>query len=374
MHTPFQTVETAVSFRHHPAFMINLIVNYMCNLDCSYCGSHDNTAKPVALSDCLRSIDFIFQYTDLVLSVKPPHERRAALNFMGGEPLAHPDIVEIMRYAHELYQKQYRDRWKSSICVTTNGLAGSKIIKRCGDFVDQWTVSYHTETLEKQKTLILKNIMNLHDDGKKVEVRVMAHPQPDKYREAQSVHEMLKGKGVHALFKPINKAHYEDASYFRINWQMKNSSQNTDLNKSYNTDQGICCCSERPLLLDNDRSNTVNFLPDNNFKGWYCALNWHFLYVDHDKNVYHNMSCRVSHRTDRQEPVGNIDNYHEILDDLRKQIQDKKVRVIRCPKDRCFGCGMCATKSRTVQGIRRAMKHRLIDVDILDLDDSTLNH
>jgi MoaA/NifB/PqqE/SkfB family radical SAM enzyme len=304
-----------------------------------------------------------------VLSVKPLYERRAALNLIGGEPFAHPDIVDILKYSHELYQREYRERWKISVVITTNGLAGPKIVDRCRDFIDQWTISYHTETLEKQKSLVIKNIMNLHNKGQKVEVRVMAHPQPDKFQEAQSVHEMLKAKGVNALFKPINKANYDNARYFRINWQTKKTSQNDDLNSSYNTDKGICCCAERPLILDHDRSKVVKFIPDNNFKGWYCALNWHFLFVEYDKNVYHNMSCRISHKTGRREPIGTIDDYDKILDDLQQQIQDKKVKVLRCPKDRCVGCGMCATKASTVQGLREAMKHRLIDVDILDFAD-----
>jgi hypothetical protein len=168
------------------------------------------------------------------------------------------------------------------------------------------------------------------------------------------------------LFKPINKAHYDDAGYFRMNWQTKKTSSSDDLKSSYNTDQGVCCCSQRPLILDHDRSKVVKFIPNNNFKDWYCALNWHFLFVNYDKNVYHNMSCRISHKTGQREPIGTIDDYDKILADLKQQIQEKKVKVIRCPKDICFGCGMCATKSRTAQGLKQAMKHRLLDVDILD--------
>lgn len=362
------SVDVAPSLAHLPAFMINFEIIYKCNLDCSYCPSHDNNTEPTPLEKCKKTIDFIFEYTDAVLGLKLKHERRAALNLIGGEPFAHPDIIDILEYIRDVYTKKYQDHWKLSVCVTTNGLIGSNAMEKSIGLIDYWTVSYHTETLPKQKELSLTAIKTLHTCKQNFEVRVMSPVDAGKFQEAKAVHSELVSLGINALMKPIHNDQYssEQTNYFKIFWKSKHKDQISE----YNTSSGITCCSNRPLILNSDKSNSTNFIHNNKFQDWYCTLNLNYLFVDHLFNVYHNISCRVSSLTNKLEPIGNFNNYNAIIKTLHAQINHKSVPVVKCPKEFCVGCGMCATKSQNKTDLIQLMKNHLVDVSILDFKDT----
>lgn len=76
-----------------------LIVTRRCNLSCGYCSEYDATSEPVPLEDLKRRIDAL-------------HRLHAAnITMLGGEPLMHPDLAEIVAYAGR----------KSNTSVVTNG-------------------------------------------------------------------------------------------------------------------------------------------------------------------------------------------------------------------------------------------------------------
>jgi len=76
-----------------------LIVTRRCNLSCGYCSEYDSTSEPVPLDDLKTRIDAL-------------HRLGAAnITMLGGEPLMHPDIAELVRYAGR----------KSNTSVVTNG-------------------------------------------------------------------------------------------------------------------------------------------------------------------------------------------------------------------------------------------------------------
>ena len=68
----------------------HLYVTEQCNLDCHYCNEFDNSIPHPAVADLKKWMSHIRQ-----LGV-------ARLGFQGGEPLKHPDIVELVRYAKSL--------------------------------------------------------------------------------------------------------------------------------------------------------------------------------------------------------------------------------------------------------------------------------
>ncbi|HET9904954.1 MAG TPA: radical SAM protein [Xanthobacteraceae bacterium] len=78
----------------------SLYVTDRCNLDCAYCTEYDNSQKHPPLSVLKERLKHIRSLGTL----------RVAL--VGGEPLLHPDIVEIVRYARTL---------GFSTSLTTNG-------------------------------------------------------------------------------------------------------------------------------------------------------------------------------------------------------------------------------------------------------------
>jgi len=76
-----------------------LIVTRRCNLSCGYCSEYDSSSEPVPFDDLKARIDAL-------------HRLGAAnITLLGGEPLMHPDVAEIVAYAGR----------KSNTSVVTNG-------------------------------------------------------------------------------------------------------------------------------------------------------------------------------------------------------------------------------------------------------------
>jgi MoaA/NifB/PqqE/SkfB family radical SAM enzyme len=76
-----------------------LIVTRRCNLSCGYCSEYDNFSEPVPTDDLERRIDALHRLGS------------ANITMLGGEPLMHPDIAELVAYAGR----------KSNTSVVTNG-------------------------------------------------------------------------------------------------------------------------------------------------------------------------------------------------------------------------------------------------------------
>jgi MoaA/NifB/PqqE/SkfB family radical SAM enzyme len=68
----------------------HLYVTEQCNLDCHYCNEYDNSIPHPALADLKKWIDHV-----RTLGV-------TRLGLQGGEPLKHPQLVELIRYAKSL--------------------------------------------------------------------------------------------------------------------------------------------------------------------------------------------------------------------------------------------------------------------------------
>src|SRR5437588_1259398 len=68
----------------------HLYVTEQCNLDCHYCNEFNNSIPHPVLADLKKWMDHIRQLGVMRLGLQ------------GGEPLKHPDIVEVVRYAKSL--------------------------------------------------------------------------------------------------------------------------------------------------------------------------------------------------------------------------------------------------------------------------------
>ena len=89
-----------------------LIVTRRCNLSCGYCSEFDHHSSPVPLELLKERIDAIHRL------------RVVNTSLLGGEPLMHPDIVEIVRYC---------DR-QNQVSITTNGfLLNEKLVKQLNE-------------------------------------------------------------------------------------------------------------------------------------------------------------------------------------------------------------------------------------------------
>lgn len=68
-------------------FLSQVVVTRRCNLACAYCNEYDDSSDPVPTGRLYTTID------------KLSHLKTRALTLTGGEPLLHPDFIEILTYA-----------------------------------------------------------------------------------------------------------------------------------------------------------------------------------------------------------------------------------------------------------------------------------
>ena len=76
-----------------------LIVTRRCNLSCGYCSEFDHSSPPVPLETLKERIDALHRLGVINIAL------------LGGEPLMHPNLVEIVEYASR----------SSQVSITTNG-------------------------------------------------------------------------------------------------------------------------------------------------------------------------------------------------------------------------------------------------------------
>lgn len=84
------------------ALYCQLIVTRRCNLSCGYCNEFDKISQPVPFEVLKQRIEHLTGELGVTI-----------MDFLGGEPLLHPQIVELVRYA------KVRGCWTN---IITNGL------------------------------------------------------------------------------------------------------------------------------------------------------------------------------------------------------------------------------------------------------------
>jgi hypothetical protein len=350
-------------------------------LDCSYCGvgidgGHDNSTSHPPLEDCLKTINFMYEYVDLYMQRKKPSQRKVILNIYGGESVFHPHIVEILRASKEKYQV-YKDCWHLTITCTTNGIVGKNQWKKIVDLVDEFTVSYHPEILSKQRQQYLDNVLYLRKQNKKFKCVIMMHNDPAYFKESEKIVDFCKTHGMHYVKKPLDNKEekwvytaeqFDNLKTFWMNVvpQSKQSDYLNNLdsiqvkdNKVLSIENGRPCCGGRKLSLNNDLRSSVSFVYKQGFKDWYCSVNWFFLFVRQlDGAVYTNKDCKTS-TTGQVEPLGNLNNHQTILDTLKMQLDSPNPPIIQCVKDICM-CGFCAPKAQDLNDYKKLLSRNLL--------------
>jgi MoaA/NifB/PqqE/SkfB family radical SAM enzyme len=359
-----------------PSFLLDWEVTKLCNLDCSYCGTgidggHDNSTKHPTLEECLRTIDFMYQYVDLYMQYKKTSQRKVILNIYGGESVFHPHIVEILQACREKYNS-YKDRWHLTITCTTNGVVGSNQWTKIVPLIDEFSVSYHSEILPKQQQQYLDNVLYLKEQNKRFKCVVMMHNDPVYFAKSEKIIEFCKDNKIRYVEKPLdNQWAYTPDQFSRLKTFWLNSvplskqeeyKNNLDLvsnkDKMQSIDEGRACCGGRKLSLNNDLKSCVSFVHKQGFRDWYCSVNWFFLFVRQvDGEVYTNKDCRTS-TTGRVEPLGNLKNYHSIIETVKLQLDNGSMPVIQCVKDLCM-CGFCAPKADNYNDFKELLDRNL---------------
>ncbi len=332
-----------------------------CNLDCSYCetgiyGGHDNSTRHPPRAECLKTIDFMFEYADAYMSTKPQGIRYVILNVYGGEALHHPHIVEILSVLRSRHE-QYKQQWHLTVTTTTNAIIAPHRLDKIIPLIDEFTVSYHTDNTPEQKHQFQDNLLKIKSAGGRLKCVVLMHSEPDKFADAQNMIEWLKKNDIKHLPRQLDHAIEHDFNYNQqqVIWFEKLYNKSLDHavvrdNKMDLADTGRACCGGRSLCADQNRRDPQKFV-SNKFPGWYCSVNHFFLYIKQvNGEVYVNKDCKMNF-DGTVGPIGHLSNTQPMID----QAQDHDRPVIQCAKQRCY-CGLCAPKAADLDTYNHIMK------------------
>lgn len=385
-----KSISFALSPNDVPAFLLDWELTKKCNLDCSYCptglewGGHDNSIPHPPLEDCLKTINFMYEYVDLYMQHKKPTQRKVVLNVYGGESLFHPDIKKILQECRNRYSK-YKNNWELTITTTTNAVINKSIWRELIPLIDEFTVSYHAENLPKQEKLFFENLLQLKKHNKRVKCIVMMHIYSDLWHKSLKTIEFCKKNNIRYLPKSLD-TYREDINYSKDQFDVlktfwvdgispKNNIKvinainelGSDVNKISSICEGRACCGGRKLALNNDLKSSVSFVPQQGFMGWTCSVNWFFLFVQQASGfVYNNKDCRTN-LDNNLGPLGNLSNTQEMIDDLKTRLEHKTLTPIKCIKTTCM-CGYCAPKAENLQDFKDLIKRNVI-TDVINFPD-----
>lgn len=367
----FQTLEPAIDPNNRISFLLDWELTMKCNLDCSYCptdlyGGHDNTTKHPPLDKCVTAIDFMFRYADLYMQTKPKGIKYVIMNVYGGESLHHPDIVEILQQVRQKY-KPYEHRWHLTVTTTTNAIVSQKKLKQIIPLIDEFTVSYHAESTDKQKKQFQDNLLTIAESGKRQKCVVLMHHKPELFKDFNYMIEWLQQNNIKMLPKQLDsdagadgKRIYEpkQVKWFDKFYKTKTFGKSVQLSDTeqglHLTDVGRACCGGRQVCGDKEYHER-HFFVENKFPDWYCSVNHFFLFVKQvNGEVFVNKDCKMNF--DGQiGAIGNLNNSDKILETLESQIINKKMPVIQCKKYNCL-CGLCAPKAKSLDTYRSIME------------------
>lgn len=331
-----------------PSFLLDWELTMKCNLDCSYCGTglyggHDNSTSHPVLEDCLRTLDFLYEYADAYMQYKTTGLQKVVLNVYGGEALHHPDIVTILTEA-KLRHKSYN--WPLTISTTTNAVLPKHKLEQLVPLIDHFTTSYHPESKAKQKQQFRENLLLIKNSGKQLKCVILMHPQF--FEDAQTQIAWCKEHDIACQPKAID--HPQEWPQFNYDSKQViwlNSLYQTDITPTEQTDVsevGRACCGGRSLFFDGDYKSPKQFV-HNKFPDWYCSVNWFFVYVKQvNGEIFVNKDCMMNF-DGSVGPIGNLSDTQSLLDKLKYQLQTNTLPIIQCKKHSCW-CGLCAPKAQ----------------------------
>jgi len=342
-----------------------------CSYACSYCPPHRNNKwSPMAdFEELCRTMKYVNDYSTLYDDFrKKPSIKK--LSFTGGEPTLNPAFFDFMQYISDNYSNYSRG-------LTTNGWFGKKNLEKVKKYTTTGTISYHCESTEKQKKVVIENIIELK---KTYKVNVMFHK--NFFDECVDLCDLLEKEGVNYIPRIIGDDINDELSisygythvysrdqmkWFRKFWN--NKGQETSKKGDSQKGLGRPCCGGRCFKVND---HDAYFLPSTNFQGWKCMINWYFLFLNQELDkVWTHQTCAVN-LNGEVAPLGNISNFDKIIDDLSKFLySDKKIPMITCPKTFC-GCGLCITKAKNDHDIDSLFKNhtKYLDYEIVSQKNS----
>lgn len=356
------SVEAAVTPANPVTFLLDWELTLKCNLDCSYCpvgihGGHDNSTKHPPLDECLRTVEFMFEYVDLYMDTKKSKNKQVVLNVYGGEALHHPDILEILSQLRA-FHAPYATKWHLVITTTTNAIVPEKKFEQVAEYVDNFTLSYHTESSDKQKSQFVNNALYLKSINKPFKCIVLMNPFH--FDDAEKMTQWCIDNDINHLPRQLDNVgthNYNEKQIIWLNQLYNKKSFNTsvtlDTNEPIMHAQGRACCGGRQLCTNKDYKSR-HFFINNRFPDWYCSVNEYFVFVKQvNGEIYTNKDCKMSFNGDVG-PIGHLSDTKKLLDYTRTNLQNDTMPIIQCKKFDCI-CGLCAPKAKDLDEYKQIM-------------------
>src|SRR5215469_5674980 len=192
----YNILESAKRLKDRRPLQCSLYVTDRCNLDCAYCTEYDNSRPHPSIDDLRKWVGKIRELGTM----------RIAL--VGGEPLTHPNIVDLVRYCREL---------GFATSLTTNGfLLTRKLVAELEDAglqvmqisVDRMTPSAITK---KSFRTVLPKLEYFRDS--KISLHITGVICADTLPEAQAVLETGLSRGIPT---EVRLVHADPLNRFRV--------------------------------------------------------------------------------------------------------------------------------------------------------------
>jgi len=375
-----------------------------CNYDCTYCPAHrhDNVSPHAELTELSKTAGFVYEYLELLMEFRK--HKQVSISFTGGEPTVNPNFINFCKWLREEYNEKYKDLYRLNLSLTSNGATSKKVCDAIIENLNFITISYHCEGTDRLKEMVKENILYFNEKKFPMKINVMFHGRKDYFKECIELCKDLRKNNIE--FVPRMIGEYEDNNKYhhkydqsQMNW-MKNywkTNEITDLESAEgsiaikskeNKNTEVCgekkttevsddkknarslgrpCCGKREMSVCNkDKTKWTNttFLSFAKFEKWYCSVNWFFLHIEQQtKLIYHHQTCQADFGGKRGS-IGSTDNTKPILDNLRKNLSERKMPIIVCPNKIC-GCGLCTPKAKNFDDFMKTLPGH-VDVGVFD--------
>ncbi len=362
-----------------------------CNFDCTYCPAHrhDSTSPHAQQNELETTADFVYKYLSLLMPYRKT--KKVSISFTGGEPTIHPKFIDFCKWLRTTYENNYQKQYKLNLSLTSNGATSKAICDAIIENLNFITISYHCEGPERLKEKVLENILYFKKNKFPMKINVMFHANPTYFQECIHLCKFLSKHDIDFVPRMIGEHddnnkynHKYEASQLKWMKEFWRSGSLDEVNLSDSEDNnenldkkvihkknarslGRPCCGKRKMATCSSQNNQwseTSFLSFTKFKNWHCSVNWFFLHIEQqNKAIYHHQTCQARFDGTRG-AIGSTDAPEIILNNLKKQLTQKKMPIIVCPNKIC-GCGLCTPKASELNSLISALPDH-IDTSVFE--------
>lgn len=264
-----------VSIRHHnPAHAQVVLVDWMlgntCNYQCSYCptGLHDGSLRWQKLAE----IEWMFR--ELRSHYVDGLGRQVWVQFTGGEPTLHPEIVPVLEAA---------TAHGFQVSLISNGSRTLRFWNKIAPHLDSVILTYHHEFVDHAHFI---SVCALLDSLMPVHVNVTVHP--DKFDQILELAEGIGRETAHAsiVLKPLRKDFgqelydYDDDQLLRLRHAVRSRRGATQA-----TPRGLMLVEHADGTREERRASSFIVDGSNRWRGYRCEAGIESLRVKGDGTV-----------------------------------------------------------------------------------------